>query len=203
MIIIGITGSIGTGKSTIASMMRILNLVVHDSDLEVKEILENNVLVKNKIKKKWPNVIFSKGNKQFINKKKLSEIVFNYPKEKVFLEGIIHPVVHERRDNFINKNKNKKFVILDVPLLYETGTDKICDYVFLACTTDIKQKARVLFRENMTEEKFNLIKKSQWPQEMKLKHNPYPITTSYGKIITFIIIIWYLIFIIFKRILKV
>ena len=64
MIIIGITGSIGTGKSTIASMMRILKFAVHDSDLEVKKILENNELVKNKIKKKWPNVIFYKGNKQ-------------------------------------------------------------------------------------------------------------------------------------------
>ena len=200
MIIIGITGSIGTGKSTIASMMRILNLAVHDSDLEVKKILENNELVKNKIKKKWPSVIFSKGNKQCIDKKKLSEIVFNYPKEKSFLERIIHPVVYECRDNFIHKNKNKKFVVLDVPLLYETGTDKICDYVFLAYTSDIKQKARVLSRENMTEEKFNLIRKSQWTQEMKLKQNPYSITTSHGKTITFIIIIWYLILITFKRI---
>ena len=85
MIIIGITGSIGTGKSTIASMMRTLKLPVHDSDLEVKKILENNDLVKKKIKKKWPSVIFSKGNKQFISKKKLSEIVFNNPKERSFL----------------------------------------------------------------------------------------------------------------------
>lgn len=199
MIIIGITGSIGTGKSTIASMMKILNLAVHDSDLEVKKILENNELVKNKIKRKWPMVFLSKDNKQYINKKKLSEIVFNYPKEKSILERIIHPVVYESRDNFIKKNKNKKFVVLDVPLLYETGTDKICDYVFLACSSEIEQKARVLSRENMTEEKFNLIKKSQWTQEMKLKQDPYPITTSYGKTITFIIIIWYLILIIFKR----
>ena len=200
MIIIGITGSIGTGKSTIASMMRFLNLAVHDSDLEVKKILENNELVKNKIKKKWPNVIFHKGNKQFINKKKLGEIVFNYPKEKSFLEKIIHPIVYESRDNFINKNKNKKFVFLDVPLLYETGTDKVCDFVFLAYTSEVKQKARVLSRENMTEKKFNLIKSSQWTQEMKLKQKPYLITTSHGKTITFIIIIWYLILISFKRI---
>ena len=199
MIIIGITGSIGTGKSTIASMMRFLNLAVHDSDLEVKKILESNELVKNKIKKKWPNVIFYKGNKQFINKKKLGEIVFNYPKEKSFLEKIIHPIVYESRDNFINKNKNKKFVFLDVPLLYETGTDKICDFVFLAYTSEVKQKARVLSRENMTEKKFNSIIKSQWAQEMKLKQNPYIITTSHGKTITFIIVIWYLILITFKR----
>ena len=202
MIIIGITGSIGTGKSTIASMMRILNFKVHDSDLEVKKILENNQLVKNKIKKKWPNVIFFKGNEQFIDKKKLSDIVFNYPEEKSLLENIIHPVVYENRDKFINKNKNKKLVVLDVPLLYETGTDKICDYVFLAYTSETKQKARVLSRENMTEEKFNLIRKSQWTQKMKLKQNPYLIITSHGKTITFIIIIWYLLLITFKRILK-
>ena len=202
MIIIGITGSIGTGKSTIASMMRILNFKVHDSDLEVKKMLENNELVKNKIKKKWPNVIFFRGNQQFIDKEKLSDIVFNYPEEKSYLENIIHPVVYESRDNFINKNKNKKLVVLDVPLLYETGTDKICDYVFLAYTSETKQKARVLSRENMTEEKFNLIRQSQWTHEMKLKQNPYLIITSHGKTITFIIIIWYLLLITFKRILK-
>ena len=199
MIIIGITGSIGTGKSTIASMMRILNLQVHDSDLEVKKIIKNNELVKKKIREKWPNVISTQGNRQVINKTKLGEIVFNNPKDKSFLENIIHPVVYASRENFIKKNKNKKIVALDVPLLYETGTDKICDYIFLSITSEAKQKVRVLLRPNMTEEKFNLIRKSQWTQEMKLKQNPYSITTSYGKIITFLIVIWYLILILFKR----
>ena len=198
MIIIGITGSIGTGKSTIASMMRILRLPVHDSDLEVKKILENNELIKKKIKKKWPSVTFSKGNKQIINKTKLAEIIFNHPKDKSFLENIIHPLVYQSRDNFINKNKNKKIVVLDVPLLYETGADKVCDYIFLAYTSETKQKARVLSRMNMTEEKFNLIRKNQWTQKMKVNQNPYLIPTSYGKTITFIIIIWYLILITLK-----
>ena len=89
MIIIGITGSIGTGKSTIASMMRILRLPVHDSDLEVKKILENNELAKKKIEQKWPGVTFSLGNKQIINKTKLAEIIFNHPKDRSFLENIL------------------------------------------------------------------------------------------------------------------
>ena len=202
MIIIGITGSIGTGKSTIASMMRILNLPVHDSDSEVKKILENNELVKKKVKKKWPSVISSQDDKQFINKSKLAEIVFKNAKDKSFLENMIHPIVYESRDSFIKKNKNRKIVVLDVPLLYETGTDKICDYIFLAFSSETKQKIRVLSRPNMTENKYNLIRKNQWSQEKKLKLRPYIISTSYGKTITFIIIICYLTLILLKRIFK-
>ena len=199
MIIIGVTGSIGMGKSTIASMMKFLNIPVHDSDLEVKKILENNNLVKKKVKKKWPNVISLKGDKEYINKIRLGEIVFKQPNDKCTLEKIIHPLIHKSRDNFLKKNIDKKFVVLDVPLLYETRTDKICDYIFLAYTSVKKQKTRVLSRLNMTEAKFNLIKKSQWTEEMKINQKPYLITTSYGKTITFIIIIAYLMLITLNR----
>ena len=70
--------------------------------------------------------------------------------------------------------------------------DKGCDYIFLVHTTKKNQKNRVLMRPNMTEEKFELIKNSQWSFEKKAKEKPYIINTSYGKLITFIIVIFYL-----------
>ena len=83
------------------------------------------------------------------------------------LESIIHPIVEKERKLFLIKNKLAKLVGLDVPLLYETSTDKTCDYVFLVNTSKKKQKRRVLKRLNMTEEKFNLINNSQWKFEKK------------------------------------
>ena len=88
---------------------------------------------------------------------------------------------------------------LDVPLLYETGTDKVCNYIFLTNTSKKNQKKRVLLRQNMTEEKFNLINDSQWSFERKKNKNPFLISTSYGKLYSFINVLFYLLVIIFKE----
>ena len=200
MIIIGVTGSIGMGKSTIASMFKFFNIPVHDADYEVKRIIENNNLVKKKIKKEWPDVIYMNKGKEVINKSKLSSYIFKNMKYKVKLEKIIHPLIHKNREEFLQKYSSNKFIIvMDVPLLYETGVNKICNYIFLALTSERNQKKRVMKRANMTEKKFMLIKKNQWSDEMKISQHPFIINTSYGKVITFILITFFLISIIFKE----
>ena len=199
MIVIGITGSIGMGKTTIAQMLKRLNIPVFDSDEEVKDILENNNLVKDQVYQLWPDVILTHVNEKKIDKKLLSIKIFTNKKNRKILENILHPLVRERRDAFI-KSEDKSFIIaLDVPLLYETGTDKICDDIFLVYTSEKKQEARVLARPNMSLKKFNLIKNAQWNTQMKIERNPYLITTSYGRLTSFIIISIYLIIIIFKK----
>ena len=200
MIILGITGSIGMGKTTIASMLKVLSIPIHDADLEVKLLLETNVLVKDKIKKEWPNVIVVKNNREYIDKSKLSDEIFNNIKYKKKLESIIHHIISENRDKFLKKYSNKNIIVaLDIPLLYETKLNEICNYIFLAYTSEKIQKDRVLLRPYMTEDKFNLIKKSQWSDFKKIKKNPYLIMTSFGRSITFIIIIFYLTIIIIKE----
>ena len=108
MIIIGLTGSIGMGKSTIASMLKFFNIPIHDADYEVKKILENNILVKKKIKKEWPDVLYKNKGKEVINKSKLSEYVFKDIKCKIKLESIIHPLIHENREEIFTKTFVKK-----------------------------------------------------------------------------------------------
>ena len=192
MIIIGITGSIGMGKTTISAMFRFLNIPVFDSDKEVKEILEKNKKVKEKIADIWPETIISFQKEIKINKVLLSNKIFKTKHERKTLEKIIHPLVKIKRKGFIEKYKECYFVGLDVPLLYETGSDKECHYIFLANTSTKKQKERVLKRENMTEEKFNLINNSQWCFERKKKKNPFLISTSFGKLFSFFIVLVYL-----------
>ena len=166
MIIIGITGSIGMGKSTIASMLKFFGIPIHDSDLVVKELIETNSLVLKKIKKNWPEVIDIIDSKEVINKGKLSEIIFNDIRCKEKLEKIIHPLVNKKRKMFLKKYESKNIVGMDVPLLYETGLNKICNYIFLALTSEANQAKRVLRRKNMTMEKFISIKENQWSDEM-------------------------------------
>ncbi len=199
MIVIGITGSIGMGKTTISSMLRLLNIPVFDSDKEVKKILEKNNKVKEKIADIWPETIISFQNEKKINKVLLSNKIFKTRHEKKTLEKIIHPLVKIKRRSFIEKNKECYFVGLDVPLLYETGSDKECHYIFLANTSKKTQRKRVLKRQNMTEEKFNLINNSQWSFERKKKKKPFLISTSFGKLISFFIVLVFLLKITFSH----
>ena len=106
MIIIGITGSIGMGKTTVSKMLEILKIPIFDSDKKVKEILEKNSKVIKKIIKTWPDTV-SKNQK----------------------------LVKKERELFLKNFKQHSKVGLDIPLLYETGMDEKCDYVFLVNTT--------------------------------------------------------------------
>ena len=191
MKIIGITGSIGMGKTTVSNMLRILKIPVFDSDIKVKEILETNDHVIKQILDIWPDVVFSNKTKS-INKVALSDKIFKYKKERKKLEKIIHPLISKERTLFLENYKNYYTVGLDIPLLYETGMDKECDYIFLVNTTKKDQKKRVLIRPNMTEEKFELINNSQWSFEKKIRRKPYVINTSFGKAIAFIYVLFYL-----------
>lgn len=192
MIIIGITGSIGMGKTTVSKMLRFLKIPVFDSDKKVKEILEKNYDVIEKISEIWPDSVLFYQKQKKINKNILSNKIFESKIERKKLERIIHPIVKKERTSFLKKYKKYFVVGLDIPLLYETRMDKICDYIFLVNTTKKIQRKRVLMRPNMTEKKYELINNSQWSYEKKKNKKPLIINTSFGKLITFIIVIFYL-----------
>ena len=193
MIIIGITGSIGMGKTTVSKMLKMLKIPVFDSDQNVKRILEDNRIVIKKILKTWPDTISKNRKKAKIDKVALSNKIFKNNKDRVKLENIIHPIVNKEKDQFLKNFKKNRIVGLDIPLLYETGADKQCDYIFLVNTTKKIQRKRVLMRPNMTEEKFELINDSQWSFKKKnLNSRPIIINTSFGKTVTFLIVIFHL-----------
>ena len=199
MKVIGITGSIGMGKTTISSMLKFFNIPIFNSDKEVKNILECDKTVLFQIQKIWPEVISSELNQEKINKLALADKIFKSKKDRVLLEKIIHPLVKQKRTQFIRNHSNSKFVGLDVPLLYETKTNEICDVVFLVKTSKKIQQKRVLKRANMTKERFELINSAQWNYEKKKKLNPFIIETSFGKFLSFLQVIIYLIIIINRK----
>ena len=197
--IIGITGSIGMGKSTISSMLIKLGIPVFDSDKQVSKILENNSDIITKIGLKWPHAVIINNHEKSVDRKVLGDIIFSNLSDKIFLEKLIHPILHQKRDLFIKQNINCSLVALDVPLLFETKLHKICDFIFLANAKNDIQMSRVLKRKNMTHEKFDLIKKNQLSNEerKKLSSNIFVVSTNYGKLVSFIIVLAYLFKILF------
>ena len=189
--IIGITGSIGMGKSTISYMLTKLGVPVFDSDKQVSKVLENNSNIIKKIGLKWPHAVIINNREKSVNRKVLGDIIFSNLSDKIFLEKLIHPILHQKRDLFIQQNINHSLIALDVPLLFETKLHKICDFIFLANAKSDIQMSRVLKRKNMTHEKFDLIKKNQLSNEERLKLSPkiFVVTSNYGKLISFIIIL--------------
>ena len=197
--IIGITGSIGMGKSTISYMLTKLGIPVFDSDKQVSNVLENNSNIIKKIGLKWPHAVIINNRQKKVNKKVLGDIVFSNLSDKIFLENLIHPIVHQDRDLFIQENNRNSLIALDVPLLFETKLHKICDFIFLANAKSDIQMSRVLKRKNMTHQKFDLIKKNQLSNEerKKLSSNIFVVSTNYGKLVSFIIVLAYLFKILF------
>ena len=189
--IIGITGSIGMGKSTLSYMLTKLGIPVFDSDKQVSKVLENNSKIITKIGLKWPHAVIINDCEISVNKKVLGDIIFSNLSDKIFLEKLIHPILDQERGLFIQQNVNHSLIALDVPLLFETKLHKICDFIFLANAKNDIQMSRVLKRKNMTHEKFELIKKNQLSNEerKKLSSNIFVVSTNYGKLISFIIIL--------------
>lgn len=184
---IGITGSIGMGKTTIANMFSLLGIPVHDSDEEVSKILKEKEVLE-KIGSKWPNAIKKKKiDRQFIRKK-----IFNNKKNKKYLERIIHPAIKKKKRSFNTRYKHRKILVYDVPLIYETNSQDQYDLIILAICPENTQKMRVLKRKIIDEKMFTKIKNNQFSVSDKLKYNPIVINTTPPKLFTFIKVLFIL-----------
>ena len=180
MIVIGLTGGIGSGKSTITKYLKNKRIPVFDSDYEVGLLYKN----KNKdliavIKKITDTNQIIKKTK--INKKLLGDIVFNNNKKLKSLEKVIFNKLNKKRKIFLKKNKNKKLVVLDAPLLFENKINKICDYVILAKAPLKTRIRRILKRPGMTKLKAKKIISRQMGDNKKTKLANFIVQTSFGK----------------------
>ncbi len=187
MIIIGLTGGIGSGKSTVAKDFKKLKIPVFDSDQEVKKLYtaKDPDLIK-AIKKidKNKNTL----GKKRINRKKLGDIVFNDTTKLKILEKVIFKKLKKRREIFLKKNKKlkKDIVVLDTPLLFENNLNKNCNYVVFAKAPLKLRKQRVLKRKGMTKKKLHKIISKQAPEKTKEKKSDFIIQTNKGKWYSFI-----------------
>ena len=171
------------GKSTVSTMLSHLNNPIHDADKTVHELMNANGKAYCEIAKSFPATVKVTG----IDRTKLGREVFGNPEKLKQLEDILHPLVREARDKFIRQqNRYKsKLVILDVPLLYETGGERDCDKVLVVSAPYFIQRQRALARQGMTRRRFNDILKRQLPDHEKRRRADVVIPTGLGKAHTY------------------
>jgi len=178
MITIGVTGSIGVGKSTVANMIRDLGIPVHDADAAVAKFLSAEGDAVKMVAEEFPTTLKKDASgKEFIDKHELGKIVFNNKEKKQILENILHPMVITDSNLFIKEMEKlgHSITAFEIPLLFETNRDKDLDVTICVSCSPENQKMRILQRPRMTEEKFNSIIKEQMPDAEKRNRADYVI----------------------------
>jgi dephospho-CoA kinase len=176
MMILGLTGSIGMGKSTTATLFAEAGVPVYDADAAVHKIYEGEAAPA--IEAAFPGT--TAGGK--VDRNKLSARVLHDPAAIKQLEGIVHPMLGASRQKFFEdaERSGALVAVVDVPLLYETGGEKRVDAVVVVTTTPEIQRMRILARDNMTAEKLDAILARQLPDAEKRKRADFVVDTSRG-----------------------
>ena len=178
MIILGLTGSIGMGKSTTAAMFKQAGIPVYDADAAVHEIYAPGGAAVGPLSERFGDILKDGG----VDRAALRAKVVNNPDAMRDLEAIVHPLVGLSQMNFRQQalESDALFAVLDIPLLYETGGDARCDYVAVVTAPANVQRDRVLARGEMSEAQFEQIKAKQMADAEKRARADFIINTSFG-----------------------
>jgi dephospho-CoA kinase len=179
MVILGLTGSIGMGKSTAAGMLRRLGVPLCDSDQVVHDLLAKGGAAVAPVEGAFQGVVRDGA----VDHKLLADRVFTDTEALGRLEDILHPMVHEAQTRFLKHaaGHGEKLVALDVPLLFESGTDRRCDAVIVVSAPRFLQAARVLGRRGMTLKRFKGVLSRQMPDAEKRRRADFVVQTGLGR----------------------
>src|SRR5579859_2498185 len=180
MIVLGLTGSIGMGKSTAAATLRRLGIPVHDADATVHRLLGPKGAAVREVLAAFPG---TGSIKRGIDRPALGRVVFGDAPALKRLERILHPKVGAEEKRFLAAAARRRipFVVRDVPLLYETGGETRCDAVLVVSAPAFLQRQRVLARKGMTPQRLRDILAKQTPDREKRRRTPYVVETGLGK----------------------
>ncbi|MGE0735829.1 MAG: dephospho-CoA kinase [Alphaproteobacteria bacterium] len=178
MRVLGLTGSIGMGKSTAARFLRYLGVPVVDSDATVHRLFATGGRAVPKIAAAFPSAVKNRA----VDRVELSRLVTNDTPALKRLEAIVHPMVAQERDRFLQACalRGAKLVVLDIPLLFEGGLEKSCDATIVVSAPAHIQRLRVLARPNMSPEKFRFILSRQISDVDKRRRADYVIPSNQG-----------------------
>jgi len=174
--LLGLTGSIGMGKTTTARMFRHAGVAVHDADKIVRRLYSREAVIP--IGKIFPTVI----QKGYVDRQMLANILLKDQSALAKVERIIHPMVEQDRARFMDtcRRTGAKLVVIDIPLLFETRFDSAVDAILTVTAPYSVQRERVLARPGMTEEKLSVMLSRQRPDAAKRTSSHYVIDTSLG-----------------------
>jgi dephospho-CoA kinase len=184
VIILGLTGSIGMGKSTAARMLRRLGVPLFDADAVVHRLLAPGGAAVAAVERLFPGVRDDSGA---IDRRRLGQRVFGDPPALRRLEAILHPMVRQAERQFVMlaRARRERLVVLDIPLLYETGGPERCDFVLVVSAPARLQRDRVMRRPGMTEARFQSVLRAQLPDREKRRRADFVVPTALGRAFTF------------------
>jgi dephospho-CoA kinase len=184
MIVLGLTGSIGMGKSTAAGMLRRIGVPLFDADAEVHRLLAAGGAAVRAVEAEFPGVRTPTGS---IDRPLLGRRVFGDPAARRRLEAILHPMVRRAEQRFVAQARGRRepLVVLDIPLLFETGGTERCDYVLVVSAPARLQRERVMRRPGMTAARFAGILEAQLADREKRRRADFVVISGLGKGETF------------------
>jgi dephospho-CoA kinase len=180
MIVLGLTGSIGMGKSTAAAVLRRLGVPLYDADAEIHKMLGPGGAAVARVEAAFPGVRDESGR---IDRARLGQRVFGKPAELRRLEQILHPMVRavERRWLAQRRSHKARLVVLDIPLLFETDRIDRVDGVIVVSAPARLQRERVMRRKGMTAERLTAILNSQLPDSEKRRRADFIVSTALSR----------------------
>lgn len=172
--VLGLTGSIGMGKSASAALFRRRGVPVHDADAAVHGLYAGAAAPL--IEAAFPGTVTC----GVVDRARLGARVLGSPERLARLEAIVHPLVRAEEEAFLARSGGAALAVLDIPLLFETGAERRCDAVLVVTAPAIVQRARVMAREGMSEEKFDAILAKQMPDAAKRARAHFRVDTGRG-----------------------
>lgn len=178
MRILGLTGSIAMGKSTAARLLKTMRLPVWDADADVHALQRKGGACVAAIAREFPGAVVDGA----VDRRKLGAIVFNDSAALKKLEAILHPAVRANMHRFIRtmRRQRRKTIVLDIPLLFEGGSDRFCDSVIVVSAPAFLQEQRLMRRPGMSREKMRGILARQMPDAEKRAHADFMVSSGLG-----------------------
>ncbi len=182
MFVLGLTGSIGMGKTTAAKMLRRMGLPLHDADREVHRLLAKGGAAVAAVEAAFPGVVVDGA----VDRQRLGAQVFEDRAALKRLEGILHPAVRRATRTFLGRQARagRSLVVLDIPLLFEAGGAALCDAVVVVTAPPFVQRTRVMGRRGMTAARFHTILAKQMPDREKRRRADFIVKTGLSKAAT-------------------
>ncbi len=182
MFVLGLTGSIGMGKTTAAKMLRRMGLPLHDADRAVHRLLAQGGAAVAAVGAAFPGVVVDGA----VDRERLATQVFEDRAALQRLEGILHPTVRQAGRDFLDRQvrAGRSLAVLDIPLLFETGGEALCDAVVVVTAPPFVQRDRVMGRRGMTPARFQAILAKQMPDREKRRRADFVVNTGLSKAAT-------------------
>ena len=172
--IVGLTGGIGSGKTTIANHFKSHGVPVYIADDEARKIMESQTIIA-EIKKVFGNAVFDHDT---LNRKELAKIVFNNTKKLENLNSIVHPAVRKHFAQWLSKQQANPIIIYEAAILFESGNYKNCDFIITVTAPLESRIDRVIARDHTTKELLLKRIKAQWTDEQRISKSDFVIQNN-------------------------